>query len=129
MQSACISRQGFQGPGCWLLADGVWSTGVWCGRTGTGHRPQRWAGRTGYGLRERREVCEGRRVGGVQGGESSWGGTAAASGRDGDGWDRGLREKTTRGSSVKAEPNGDDRGRQKMKRTNCLGAGGKVHES
>jgi hypothetical protein len=83
------------------------------------------------GLRARGVVkwCVGRWVGGVQGGESSWGGTAAASGRDGDVWDRGLREKTTRGSSVKAEPNGDDRGRQKMKRTNCLGAGGKVHES
>jgi hypothetical protein len=96
-----------------------------------GHRAQATTlgGEDGLRATGEEKRCEGRRVGGVQGGESSWGGTAAASGRDGDGWDRGLREKTTRGSSVKAEPNGDDRGRQKMKRTNCLGAGGKVHES
>jgi hypothetical protein len=51
-KSACISRQGFQGPGCWLMVStGVWCS-VWCGRTGTGHNAGRGGRVTGYGRGE-----------------------------------------------------------------------------
>jgi hypothetical protein len=43
-------------------------------------------------------------------------------GMDGD---RGLHEETTRGSSEKAEPNGDDRDRPKLKPTNVWGRAGR----